>query len=75
MDARHEMASLAASVTGTILASVIWFAFIVLYLAFYAGGMDFWQKTAVFLASGAIVAELIGVFWSRYGLKGVRPAC
>jgi hypothetical protein len=64
------MVSLAASITGTILASAIWFAFIVLYLAFYAGAMDFWQKAAVFLASGVIVGAIIGVFWVRYGLKG-----
>ena len=64
------MVSLAASVTATILAVAMWFAFIVLYLAFYAGGMDFWQKTAVFLASGAIVIAIIAVFWARYGLKG-----
>jgi hypothetical protein len=64
------MVSLATSITATILAGAIWFAFIVLYLAFYAGGMDFWQKTAVFLASGAIVVAIIGVFWARYGLKG-----
>jgi len=64
------MVSLATSITATILAGAIWFAFIVLYLAFYAGGIDFWQKAAVFLASGAIVVAIIGVFWARYGLKG-----
>lgn len=64
------MVSLAASVTATILAGALWFAFIVLYLAFYAGGMDFWQKAAIFLASGAIVIAIIAVFWTRYGLKG-----
>ena len=64
------MVSLTTSITATILAAAIWFAFIVLYLAFYAGGMDFWQKAAVFLASGAIVVAIIGVFWARYGLKG-----
>jgi hypothetical protein len=31
--------------------------------------MDFWQKIAVFLASGAIVGAIIAVFWARYGLK------
>jgi membrane protein DedA with SNARE-associated domain len=64
------MVSLVASITATILGGAIWFAFFVLYLAFYAGGMDFWQKAAVFLASGAIVIAIIAVFWARYGLKG-----
>jgi hypothetical protein len=63
------MVSLVSSVTATILAGAIWFAFIVLYLAFYAGGMDFWQKAAVFLASGVIVGAIIEVLWARYGLK------
>jgi len=65
----REMVSLASSITATVLAGVGWFAFIVLYLAFYAGIMDFWQKTAVFLASGAIVGGIIGVFWTRYAFK------
>jgi hypothetical protein len=63
------MVSLVSSVMATILAGAIWFALIVLYLAFYAGGMDFWQKGAVFLASGVIVGGIIGVLWARYGLK------
>ena len=70
LEVRTKMVSLAASITATILVGVIWFAFIVLYLAFYGGGMDFWQKVAVFLASGAIVGGIIGVFWARYCLKG-----
>jgi hypothetical protein len=28
-------------------------AFVVIYLAFFAGDFDFWQKLAVFLALGA----------------------
>jgi hypothetical protein len=31
--------------------------------------MDFWQKAAVFLASGAIITGVIAVFWIRYGFK------
>jgi len=61
--------SLSSSVTATVIAAMVWFAFIVLYLAFYAGNMNFWQKAAVFLASGAIVAAIIAVFWIRYAFK------
>jgi len=49
------MTSLSSRIIGTVIAGVGWFAFIVLYLAFLAGNLDFWQKIAVFLASGAIV--------------------
>jgi len=66
------MVSLASSVIATILGGVLWFAFIILYLAFYAGYLDFWQKTAVFLASGAIVGGVIGVFWVMYGFKAAK---
>ncbi len=61
--------SMMTAITATIMAGVLWFAFIVLYLAFYASNMDFWQKAAVFLASGAIVGGVVAVFWVIYGLK------
>jgi hypothetical protein len=63
------MSSLAIRITGTIVVSVVWFAFIVLYLAFYAGSLDFWQKAAVFLASMALAGGAIAVFWVRWALQ------
>jgi len=55
-------------VAGTILVAVFWFAFTVLYLAFFAQNFDFWQKAAIFLASGAIAAGLVAVFWVKWAL-------
>jgi len=63
------MTSFKSSITATIVGTVVWFAFIVLYLTFYALTLDFWQKLAVFLASAAIVGGAIGVFWVRWALK------
>lgn len=63
------MNSLNNRIIGTIIAGVGWFAFIVLYLAFFAGGLDFWQKAAVFLASGAIVCGIIAVLWIKWALR------
>jgi len=54
------------------LAGAIWFAFVVLYLAFYAGNLDLWQRTAVFLASGVLVGAVIAVFWVTYGFKALE---
>ncbi len=51
------------------MAGAIWFALVVLYLAFYAGNLDLWQRTAVFLASGVLVGAVIAVFWVTYGFK------
>lgn len=60
--------SMGSKVAVTILVGVFWFAFIVLYLAFFAGSLDIWQKAAVFLASGAIAGGLVAVFWVKWAL-------
>jgi len=56
-------------IAGTIIIGVCWLAFIVLYLAFFAGNFNFWQKIAIFIASGAIVAGIISVMWVKWALK------
>jgi len=63
------MKSVGSKVAATIVISVSWFAFIVLYLAFFAGGINLWQKVAVFLASGAIATGLIAVLWVKWTMK------
>jgi len=60
------MSPLGSRIAATILVFVFWFAFIVLYLAFFAGGLDWWQRAAVFLASGAIALGLVAVFWVKW---------
>lgn len=62
------MKSMGSRVAGTILVGVFWFAFMVLYLAFFAGAFDFWQKAAIFLASGAVAGGLVTVFWVKWAL-------
>jgi len=61
--------SMGTRIIGTILVGVFWFAFIVLYLAFFASGFDFWQKLAIFLATGAVASGLIAVFWVKWALE------
>ena len=63
------MNSLGTRVAGTVLVGAFWLAFIVLYLAFFAGGFDFWQKLAIFIASGAIVTGIVAVIWIKWALK------
>ena len=63
------MSSLTSRITGTVIASVAWLAFTVLYLAFFADNFDFWQKLAIFIASGAIVLGIIAVMWIRWAVK------
>jgi Trk-type K+ transport system membrane component len=63
------MASFGSRIAATILVIVFWFAFIVLYLAFFAGGLDWWQRAAVFLASGAIAIGLVAAFWVKWTIR------
>ena len=56
-------------VAGTVISFFGWLAFIVLYLAFLADGLDFWQKLAVFIASGSILIAIIAVMWIRWVMK------
>ncbi len=63
------MDSLGLRISATVVASVSWLVFVVLYLAFFANSFDFWQKFAVFIASGAIVIGAIVIIWIRWALK------
>lgn len=63
------MKSLGLKTAGTVILGAGWLTFIVLFLAFFAGNMDFWQKVAIFIASGAIVGGLTAVMWIRWALK------
>ena len=71
MSSKRATVPLASRAAATILAGAIWFAFVVLYLAFYAGDINLWQKAAVFLASGALVGATIAVLWVTYGIQSV----
>lgn len=64
-----DMNSLGAKAAGTVAVLFGWLAIIVLYLAFFAGGFDFWQKLAIFIASGAIVIAIVSVVWIKWALK------
>ena len=63
------MHSVKSRVMGTVILGVCWLVFIVLYLAFFAGHLDFLQKAAVFIASAAIVGGVVAVMWIRWALK------
>ena len=64
-----DMDSLGAKAAGTVAILFGWLAIIVLYLAFFAGNFDFWQKLAIFIASGAAVIAIVSVIWIKWTLK------
>lgn len=63
------MNSLGPRAAATVIIGVGWLAFIVLYLAFFAGSFDFWQKLAVLIASGAIACGIVALMWIKWMLK------
>ena len=63
------MSSMGTRVVGTIIVGVFWFAFIVLYLAFFAESFNLWQKAAIFLASGAIATGIVAALWVKWAMK------
>ena len=63
------MNSLSTKAIATVVLLFGWLAVIVLYLAFFAGSFDFWQKLAVFVASGAIVIATIAIMWIKWAVK------
>jgi len=60
------MNSLASKITGTVILSIGWLVFIILFLAFYPTNFSFWQNVAIFLASGLIVAAIVFAVWARH---------
>jgi hypothetical protein len=63
------MDSLFAKIAGTVILLFGWLAITVLYLAFFAGSFDFWQKLAIFIASGAIVLAALALLWIRWAIR------
>jgi len=63
------MSSLGTRIAATVIIGVAWLAFIVLYLAFFAAGFDFWQKLAIFIASGAIACGAVALMWIKWAIK------
>jgi hypothetical protein len=62
------MKSMGTRIAATIIISVVWFAFIVLYLAFSAEGFNLWQRAAIFLATGAVASGIIAVLWVKWAM-------
>ena len=65
----RSMNTLGSRVAATIMAVAFWLAFIVLYLSFFAGNFDIWQKLAIFVASAAIVIGTVVAMWTKWILQ------
>ncbi|MGA2766980.1 MAG: hypothetical protein ABSF24_01515 [Candidatus Bathyarchaeia archaeon] len=55
-------------VAGTVIVGVGWLAFILIWLAFYAGNFDFWQNLAMLLVSVIVAIGIVAVIWIKWAL-------
>jgi hypothetical protein len=58
--------SFGSRIAGTVAVGVGWLAFILLWLAFYAGNFDFWQNLAMFVVSVIVAIGIVAVMWIRW---------
>ena len=72
MKGKHEnmdMRGFGWRVSLSILVSIGWLAFLVIWLFFYAGNYSIYQNIAVFLASILVIAAVMGAAWASWGIK------
>jgi hypothetical protein len=60
--------SFGSRVAGTVIVGVGWLAFILIWLAFYAGNYDFWQNLAMLLVSVIVAVGIVAVIWIKWAL-------
>ena len=63
--------SLLTRIAGTVLIAFVWFAFLFLYLTFFAGP-DIGTDLTVLLGTGLVAAAAIGILWLRWFLHDRR---
>ncbi|MGB9133997.1 MAG: hypothetical protein WCC63_00190 [Candidatus Bathyarchaeia archaeon] len=59
------MNSLSSKIAITVITGIAWLAFVILFLAFYAGNFDIWQNIAILLVSALIALGMVAVAWIR----------
>ena len=65
---------LAPRVAVTIVVGIGWLIFLILFLAFYAGGFNIWQNVAIMFVSVLVVGAILGPMWAYWGMKTGRAA-
>ena len=62
------MNSLGTKIAGTIIVCVCWLAFVILFLAFFAGNFDLFQNLGIFIVSLIIAIGIVAVIWIKWAL-------
>ena len=60
--------SFGSRVAGTVAVGFGWLAFILFWLAFYAGNFDFWQNLAMFIVSVIVAIGIVAAIWIKWAL-------
>jgi len=59
----------ASRVAVSIVVGIGWLIFLILFLAFYAGGFNIWQNLAIMFVSLLVVGAILGPMWAYWGIK------
>jgi len=57
----------------SIVVSVGWLIFLIIWLGFFAGDYTGYQNLAIFLVSILVVAAIVGPIWAVWGMKMKPP--
>jgi membrane protease YdiL (CAAX protease family) len=60
---------LASRVAVSIVTAVGWLVFLVIFLGFYASGINVYKNLAIILASILVVGAILGSMWAYWGIK------
>ena len=72
MSEKHEhmeMKGMGWRVALSILVSMGWVAFLIIWLFFYAGSFTIYQNVAVVLVSIVVACAIMGAAWAPWGMK------
>jgi len=63
------MNSVGSRLAGTVIVGVCWLAFILLFLAFFAGNFSFWQNVVISVVSIIVAGGIVAVMWIKWALR------
>jgi hypothetical protein len=63
------MNSVGSRLAGTVIVGVCWLAFVLLFLAFFAGNFNFWQNVAISIVSIIVAGGIVAVMWIKWALR------
>ncbi len=66
------MAGMRWRVAVSILLGAGWLSFVLLYAAFWSGGLSLFQSIVIVLVSLLLLAGILGAMWASWGMRFAR---